>query len=135
MADKVSMATLALAKEYTDTHGGGGGLTTQANWTQTDTTADDYIKNKPTLGDLAGKDSASGSITPSGSISVSQGTDATETLTTITAAGTLPSFSVDEEVLIFNAGVLPTTENKTVVTASGTRTATFTGTEDTVTVE
>lgn len=135
MADKVSMATLALAKEYTDTHGGGGGLTTQANWTQTDTTADDYIKNKPTLGDLAGKNSASGSITPSGSISVSQGTDATETLTTITAVGTLPSFSVDEEVLIFNAGALPTTENKTFVTASGTRTATFTGTEDTVTVE
>ena len=135
MADKVSMATLALAKEYTDTHGGGGGLATQANWTQTDTTADDYIKNKPTLGDLAGKNSASGSITPSGSISVSQGTDSTETLTTITAAGTLPSFSVDEEVLIFNAGALPTTENKTVVTASGTRTATFTGTEDTVTVE
>ena len=135
MADKVSMATLALAKEYTDTHGGGGGLATQANWTQTDDTADDYIKNKPTLGGLSEKDSASGTITPTGTVTIDDGTDTTESIAVVKTTGTLPSFTVDEEVLIFDAGALMTSENKTVVTASGSRTATFTGTEETVTVE
>lgn len=36
---------------------GGGGGGTQADWSQTDTDAPDYIKNKPTLGTAAAKDS------------------------------------------------------------------------------
>lgn len=134
MADKVSFATLALAKEYTDTHGGGGGLTTQANWKQADSTADDYIKNKPTLGDLSEKDSAEATYTPAGAVSISEGADTTTTVASVKTAGTLPSFSVEGKKLIFNAGAMPTTENKTVVTASGARTATFSGTEATITV-
>lgn len=134
MADKVSMSTLALAKAYTDAHGSGG-LSTQANYTQSDTTADDYIKNKPELGDLALKDSASATYTPAGTISVTDGEDTTTTVASVTSAGTLPSFSVSEETLVFSAGALATTENKTVVTASGARTASFSGTEATISVE
>lgn len=35
--------------------GGGGGGGVQSDWNQTDTTADDYIKNKPTIPDVSGK--------------------------------------------------------------------------------
>lgn len=34
----------------------GAEVNVQSNWTQTTTTADDFIKNKPTLGDAAAKD-------------------------------------------------------------------------------
>ena len=36
---------------------GGGGSSVQSDWNQTDTEALDYIKNKPTLGSAAAKDS------------------------------------------------------------------------------
>lgn len=87
------------------------------------------------LGSLAFKNSASGSYTPAGTISVDDGTDTTTTVNSITAVGTLPDFTVSGEVLTFNAGTLPTKgSDTTVVTASGTRTATFGGTAATITV-
>lgn len=89
------------------------------------------------FGALAFKSSAQGSITPAGDVSVSIGDDAaTGTVNSITDVGTLPSCSVSGEVLTFNAGTLPTKgADQTVVTATGTISATFTGTEATVTVE
>lgn len=87
------------------------------------------------LGSLAFKNSASGSYTPAGTITVSDGTDTTTTVNSITAVGTLPEFTVSGETLTFNAGTLPTKgSDTTVVTASGTRTATFGGTAATITV-
>ena len=89
------------------------------------------------LGTLAYKNSASGSFTPAGNVTVDNGTDSTDTVNGITAVGSLPSFSYDStnEALTFNAGTLPTRgAAKTFVTQSGTRSATFAGTADTVTV-
>lgn len=87
------------------------------------------------LGSLAYKNSAEGSYTPAGSVSVSEAADSTDTITGVTAVGTLPDFSVSGEVLTFNAGTLPTAgSEKTFVTASGARTATFSGTAATITV-
>lgn len=89
------------------------------------------------LGTLAFKDSASGSFTPTGTVSITEGADTTDTVYSITAIGTLPSFSYDSatEALSFSAGTLPTKGSaQTVVTASGARTAVFSGTQGTVTV-
>lgn len=89
------------------------------------------------LGTLAFKDSASGNFTPSGSIVVTDGADTTDDVYSIEDVGTLPSFSYDSstEALTFSAGTLPTKGSaQTVVTASGARTAVFTGTQGTVTV-
>lgn len=148
MNDKISNITLQLAKEYTDEHGGGGGGGT-TNYNELDhlptvngvefkgTMTGDTLGLVDTddLGDLATKDSASGNYTPQGSVSVSQGTDTTTKVNSITAVGTLPSFSVSEETLIFDAGSLPTKGADTdVVTASGTRTATFSGTQASISV-
>ena len=48
--DRISFKTLALAKkfakDYCDSHSGG---VVQADWDESDTTANDYIKNKPTV--------------------------------------------------------------------------------------
>ena len=131
--DRLSYITLAQAKAYTDAHGSGG-LGTQANWTQTDEEADDYIKHKPDLGDLALKDDASATYTPAGSVTVSQGTDTTTSVGSVTDVGTLPTLVVDGTKLKFSAGALPTASSVSVVTASGTRSASFSGTEATVTV-
>lgn len=89
------------------------------------------------LGTLAYQNSASGSYTPTGTVSVSEAADSTDTITGVTAVGSLPSFSYDStnEALTFNAGTLPTADTqKTFVTASGARTASFSGTPDTITV-
>jgi hypothetical protein len=87
------------------------------------------------LGALAYKNSASGSYTPAGTVTVTEGDDTTTTVNSITAVGTLPSMTVSGETLVFDPGTLPTKgDNTTVVTASGTRTAAFTGTAATVTV-
>ena len=89
------------------------------------------------LGTLAYQNSASGSYTPAGGVTVDNGTDSTDTVNGITAVGSLPSFSYDStnEALTFNAGTLPTQgAAKTFVTQSGTRSATFSGTADTITV-
>lgn len=40
------VTTLALAKSYTDQHSGDGGQV-QSDWNQNDTSAKDYIKNRP----------------------------------------------------------------------------------------
>jgi len=77
---------------------------------------------------------ASASYTPAGSVSVTQGTDTTTTVNSITDVGTLPSFSYANETLTFNEGTLPTKgSDTTVVTASGSRTASFSGTAATIT--
>lgn len=87
------------------------------------------------LGALAFKNSASTTYTPAGTVSVTEGDDTTTTVNSITAVGTLPEFSYSNEVLTFSAGSLPTKgADTTVVTASGTRTASFSGTEATITV-
>lgn len=94
------------------------------------------------LGDLAYKDTASGSFTPSGSVAAPTITITTQTevVKGINANGTLPSWSaaVSEETLSFSfsAGALPTTKNTTAVTgATAAATApAFTGTAGTVTV-
>ena len=89
------------------------------------------------LGTLAFQNSASGSYTPAGTVSVSEAADTTTTVNSITAVGTLPSFSYDSatEALTFSQGTLPTKGADTsVVTASGARTASFSGTAATITV-
>lgn len=87
------------------------------------------------FGALAFKSSASGSFTPQGTISVTQGSDSTTTVNSITDVGALPFYTQSGETLVFNAGTLPTKgANQTVVTASGSVTAAFNGTQDTVTV-
>ena len=87
------------------------------------------------FGALAFKSSASGNFTPQGTVNVTQGSDSTTTVNSITAVGALPSFTQSGETLVFNAGTLPTKgADQTVVTASGAVTATFSGTEGSVTV-
>lgn len=86
------------------------------------------------LGALAYKDSASGSITPTGSVSVSV-TPSTDTVNSITDVGTLPSLTENNGVLTFNAGTLPTKgSDTTVVTGISSASGSFSGTSDTVTV-
>lgn len=88
------------------------------------------------LGALAYKNGVSAPYTPAGTITVDNGTDTTDTVNDITAVGSLPSFSYDSanEALTFSAGTLPTLgAAKTFVTASGARTASFSGTAATIT--
>lgn len=90
---------------------------------------------KNNFGDLAFKSSASGSYTPAGSVAITEAADTTTSVTPFGAAGTLPSWTVSGETATFNAGTLASAGTAVnVVTASGTRTAAFTGTEATVTV-
>lgn len=42
----LDVTTLALAKSYADQHSGGGGQV-QSDWNQNDSTATDYVKNRP----------------------------------------------------------------------------------------
>ncbi len=92
------------------------------------------------FGALAFKSSATGSFTPAGSVAITQGSDTTASVTGISSVGTLPEayFTVSGETATFNfsAGTLPTADAQatTVITARGTDTASFTGTEATVTV-
>jgi hypothetical protein len=94
---------------------------------------------KNNFGALAFKSSASGTYTPAGSVAITQGTDTTDTVTPFGTAGTLPDayYTVSGETATFNfsAGSLPTAgSDVTVLTARGTDTAAFTGTEATITV-
>ena len=90
---------------------------------------------KNNFGALAFKNSASGSYTPSGTITVDNGSDTTSTVKPISTVGTLPSFTYSSEELTFDAGTLPTAgSDVTVVTASGTRTASFAGNSATINV-
>ena len=87
------------------------------------------------FGDLAFKSSASASYTPAGSVSVSEAADSKTTVNSITAVGSLPTFTTSGETLVYTPGTLPTKGSDTsVVTASGARTATFSGTAATITV-
>lgn len=95
----------------------------------------DIKRNGISLGDLAYKDSASGTA----SVSVTGTTDGSvtieptkETIYSTTNKGTLPSFTYNSttEELTFNAGTLPSTTGKSVVTNA---TATFTGASTTST--
>lgn len=92
------------------------------------------------LGALAFKSSATGSFTPAGSVSITPGTDSTASVTGISSVGTLPEayFTVSGETATFNfsAGTLPTADATatTVITSRGTDTASFTGTEGSITV-
>lgn len=95
---------------------------------------------KNNFGALAFKSSASGDYTPAGSITVTEAADTTESVTPFGSAGTLPeaSWSVSGETatFAFNAGTLPSAGTAVdVVTQSGARTATFSGTAATITVE
>ena len=95
----------------------------------------DIKKNGTSLGDLAYKDSASGTVnvsvtgTTDGSVTISP---TKETIYSTTNKGTLPSFTYNSttEELTFNAGTLPSTTSKSVVTNA---TATFTGASTTST--
>lgn len=95
---------------------------------------------KNNFGALAFKSSASGTYTPAGSVSITQGTDTTASVTGIASVGTLPDayYTVSGETATFNfsAGTLPAADASatTVITARGTDTASFTGTEATITV-
>ena len=95
---------------------------------------------KNNFGALAFKSSASGSYTPAGSVTVTEAADTTESVTPFGSAGTLPaaSWTVSGETatFTFDAGTLPTAGTAvSVVTQSGARTATFSGTAATITVE
>lgn len=79
------------------------------------------------------------SYTPEGTVgapTISVTGDTTGTVNSITDVGTLPTFSVSNEVLTITAGTLPTKgSDTTVVTATGTISAsapTFTGTAATI---
>ncbi len=86
------------------------------------------------LGDLAYKDSATGSFTPTGNVSVSV-TPSTDTVNSITDVGTLPSLIESDGALYFSAGTLPTKgSDTTVVTGISSASGSFSGTSDTVTV-
>lgn len=87
------------------------------------------------LGSLASKNSASGSYKPAGSVSISKGNDSTTTMYSITGVGSASSFSVSSETLTLTAGSAPTRGSATsVVTASGSVTGSFSGTQATITV-
>ena len=100
------------------------------------------VNRQNNFGDLAFKSSASGNFTPAGTVSaptVSVTGNTTGTVNSITAVGTLPSWTVSGTKATFSAGTLPTKgADQTVVTDMGTISAdapTFTGTQGTVTVE
>lgn len=91
---------------------------------------------KNNFGSLAFKNSASGSFTPSGSVSITKGQDTTTNVPNVTAVGTLPTMSVSGEVLTLAPGTLPTLGTPiATITARGTDTAAFAGTAGTVTVQ
>lgn len=90
---------------------------------------------KANFGSLAFKNSASGSYTPAGTVNVNQAADTKVTVNSITAVGTLPSYTLSGETVVFNPGTLPTRgADQSVVSASGAVSATFSGTAATVTV-
>lgn len=87
------------------------------------------------LGALAYKDSATGSFTPEGTVEVTHASDTEVTVNSITAVGTLPNCSVENGLISFDAGTLPTKgTDQTVIGAVGNITALFVGTSGSVTV-
>lgn len=91
---------------------------------------------KNNFGALAFKSSASGTYTPAGDVNVTQGNDTTASVTPFGTAGEAPYFTVDGEVATFHAGTMAAAGTPVdVVTAAGAVTATFAGTQATITVE
>lgn len=91
---------------------------------------------KNNFGALAFKSSASGDYTPAGSVNVTQGADTTASVTPFGTAGETPYFTVDGEVATFHPGTMAAAGTPVdVVTAAGAVSATFTGTQSTITVE
>lgn len=105
------------------------------------------------LGTLAYKNSASGTYTPAGSVSGSctpQGSNAdvqlaTTSVNSMSSAGSMPTYTVANETLTISAGEVPTSSAVTVATgtvsqqptftgASTSLSASFSGTESTITV-
>ena len=94
------------------------------------------------LGDLAYKDTASGSFTPQGSVSAPtisiDSAGSTASIEGIDSVGSMPTFTVSGTTLTITAGSVPTKATAvTVKTGDASYTAsqpTFTGTADTVTV-
>lgn len=92
------------------------------------------------LGDLAHKDSASGTYTPAGTINAQNATvtPTTASIEGMATVGTLPSLSVSGETLVWNAGTLPTKASAVNAMTGASVTvdqATFTGTQATIEVE
>lgn len=141
MFDRLSAITLRKSKDYTDSHGGGGGGTSDyrelSHQPQVEgvTLIGNLSFEDLGAGSLAKKDSVSGSYTPSGSVSVTKGDDTTSSVGSMTGVGTLPALTIDGTKLKFSAGALPTKSDISVVTASGSVTASFSGTQATITAE
>ena len=84
------------------------------------------------LGLLAYKNSASGSYTPQGTISdVALGT---KSVNSMTSAGSMPTYTVQNETLTIGAGSVPIAESVTVGSGTVTTQPAFTGTQATITV-
>ena len=151
----ISFETLALAKKYTDEHGGGGEAGKDLGISGA--TVGQIIKvktvdanGKPTswepvdIGSLAGKNSATGSYTPEGSVSKPNVnvSPTKQSITPMKAVGTLPELSTTvsgKNVTIgFNKGTLPekdtAVEVMTGASAELDAIPSFTGTQATITV-
>lgn len=90
---------------------------------------------KNNFGAMAFANTASASYTPAGTVAITAGTDSDDTVVGVSANGTLPYFTQSGETVTFNPGALPTLDSeKTFLTARGTDTAAFTGTQATVQV-
>lgn len=87
------------------------------------------------FGALAFKSSATGTYTPAGSVTISKGADTTQSVTPFGAAGELAYFTVDSETATFHPGTLASGGTAvSVITERGTDTASFSGTQATITV-
>ncbi len=90
------------------------------------------------LGNLAYKDSASGNVTPSGTVTSSFSDASTyKSVSQITSYGSLPSlvFNTYTHVTTFSAGSLPKATNYTCAsTVAGTISSSFSGSSSSVTV-
>ena len=90
---------------------------------------------KNNFGALAFKSTASTTYTPAGTVTVSEAADTTASLTPAGTQGTTAFFTVSGETATFDPGTVTTVGSAvSVVTASGTRTATFSGTQATIEV-
>lgn len=87
------------------------------------------------LGSLAYQNSASGTFTPQGSVSAPTITPTTDNIPNVTSVGSMPTFTVSNEVLTITAGSAPTLGTPiTAMTGATASAPTFTGTAGTVTV-
>lgn len=99
----------------------------------------DYV-SKAEAGALAYEDTATGTFTPHGEVSKPNitVTVGTSEVPNVTNVGSLPSFSVENETLIFSAGTLPTLGTSVGVITSASaeldNAPVFTGTSETITV-